>query len=109
MIAKKPYFTVIIVAFNSGKYLEECINSLNEQSFKNFEIIIVDNGTKDGSIERVDLSKSNIKLIKSSFNQGFAIGNNKAAREANGDWLVLLNADAIPQSDWLSKINIAKV
>ena len=54
MIAKKPYFTVIIVAFNSGKYLEECINSLNEQSFKNFEILIVDNGTNDGSIERVD-------------------------------------------------------
>lgn len=107
MITKKPYFTVIIVAFNSGKYLEECINSLKEQSFKDFEIIIFDNGTTDGSIERIDLSHINIKFIKSSFNEGFAIGNNKAAREANGDWLVLLNADAIPQSDWLSKINIA--
>ncbi len=104
MITKKPYFTVIIVAFNSCEYLDECINALEEQIFKDFEIIIFDNGTKDGSAHSINSSDLNINIIKSTVNKGFAAGNNAAIEDAKGDWLVLLNSDAIPEQDWLLEI-----
>ena len=104
MITKQPYFTVIIVAFNSGDYLDECINALEKQIFKDFEIIIFDNGTKDGSAHSINSSCLNITVIKSTSNKGFAVGNNVAAKDAKGDWLVLLNSDAIPEKDWLLEI-----
>jgi GT2 family glycosyltransferase len=104
MVAKQPYFTVIIVAYNSGAYLHECINALNQQTFKDFEVIIFDNGTEDGSVDSISSSSFSINIIKSTLNKGFAFGNNAAVKDANGDWLILLNADAIPQSDWLREI-----
>jgi len=104
MTTKQPFFTVIIVAFNSGDYLDECINALEKQIFKDFEIIIFDNGTKDGSAHSINSSRLNINIIKSTSNKGFAVGNNAAAKDAKGGWLVLLNSDAIPEKDWLSEI-----
>ena len=104
MTTKQPYFTVIIVAFNSGDYLDECINALEKQIFKDFEIIIFDNGTKNGSSHSISSSSLNISVIKSTSNKGFAVGNNAAAKVAKGDWLVLLNSDAIPEKDWLLEI-----
>ena len=64
MITKQPYFTVIIVAFNSGDYLDECINALEKQIFKDFEIIIFDNGTKNGSANSINSTSLNITIIK---------------------------------------------
>ena len=104
MVAKQPYFTVIIVTHNSGAYLHECINALNQQTFKDFEVIIFDNGTEDGSVDSIGPNTLSINIIKSTLNKGFAFGNNAAVKDANGDWLILLNADAIPQSDWLQEI-----
>ena len=63
MTTKQPFFTVIIVAFNSGDYLDECINALEKQIFKDFEIIIFDNGTKDGSAHSINSSRLNINII----------------------------------------------
>ena len=104
MVAKQPYLTVIIVTYNSGAYLYECINALNQQTFKDFEVIIFDNGTEDGSVDSISSKNLSINIIKSTLNKGFAFGNNAAVKDANGDWLILLNADAIPQSDWLQEI-----
>jgi N-acetylglucosaminyl-diphospho-decaprenol L-rhamnosyltransferase len=107
MVAKKPYFTVIIVAHNSGEYLGECIESLSKQNFTDFEVLVVDNGSSDGAIEVLNSYNLKLKIIKLLENTGFAAGNNLAAREANGDWLILLNADAIPQLDWMFQIKVA--
>ena len=75
MVAKQPYFTVIIVTYNSGAYLHECINALNRQTFKDFEVIIFDNGTEDGSVDSIKPDSLNINIIKSTLNKGFAFGN----------------------------------
>jgi GT2 family glycosyltransferase len=107
MVAKKPYFTVIIVACNSGEYLGECIESLTKQSFTDFEVLIVDNGSSDGSVEALNFQNLRLRVIKLFENTGFAAGNNLAAHEANGDWLLLLNTDAIPQLDWMLEIKVA--
>ena len=104
MVAKQPCFTVIIVTYNSGAYLHECIYALNQQTFKDFEVIIFDNCTEDGSVDSISPNSLSINIIKSTLNKGFAFGNNAAVMDANGEWLVLLNADAIPQSDWLQEI-----
>jgi GT2 family glycosyltransferase len=104
MVAKQPCFTVIIVTYNSGAYLHECLYALNQQTFKDFEVIIFDNFTEDGSVDSISPNSLSINIIKSTLNKGFAFGNNAAVKDANGDWLILLNADAIPQSDWLQEI-----
>lgn len=107
MASKDPDFSVIVVAFNSGRVLSRCLDALSRQSFENFEVLIVDNGSEDGPIETPSSLDSRIRILKPGENLGFAAGNNLAARAATADWLVLLNPDAFARVDWLAKIDEA--
>ena len=99
---ERPFFSVIIVNYNGGEFLQKAINSLVSQTFDNFEVWIVDNGSKDSSMRLLDLSSlPNSNVVMVGRNAGFAEGNNIAAKRANGDWLALLNADAIASNNWL--------
>ena len=100
-----PFFSVIIVNYNGGNYLQKAVNSLCEQTFRNFETWIVDNDSTDGSMELLDISGlENAQVIMVGRNSGFAEGNNIAARRASGEWIVLLNCDAVAEPDWLERI-----
>lgn len=100
-----PLFSVIIVNYNGGDYLQKAVDSLNAQTFRDFEVWIVDNDSSDSSMELLDISAlDNAQVIMAGENLGFAEGNNIAARRANGEWLVLLNCDAIADPDWLQAI-----
>lgn len=100
-----PFFSVIIVNYNGGKYLQMAVDSLTRQTFRNFETWIVDNDSKDGSMELLDLTQlEHAQVIMVGRNSGFAEGNNIAARRANGRWIALLNCDAIAEPDWLEQI-----
>ena len=96
--------SIIILNFNGKEFLADCLNSVLKQSYKEFEIIIVDNASSDGSIEFLNKYFSNnpkIKIIKADNNFGFAGGNNYGLKYATGDYIVLLNNDTIVDSDWL--------
>src|SRR5215216_719644 len=101
-----PLISLIIVCWNSGKYLSRCLESLSLQTFKNFEILIVDNGSRDKST--VDLAEKypqlDLRVKYLSGNIGFTAANNLGAKLAQGKWLVLLNADAFPEPDWLAEL-----
>lgn len=100
-----PEFSVLIVSYNSGDYLQKALDSLAGQTFRNFEIIVLDNASEDDAVDRLDLSGlDNVRIMQESENHGFARGNNLAAAQARGDWLVLLNPDAAAHPDWLSEI-----
>lgn len=101
-----PIVSIVIVTWNSGTNLLRCLSSLDAQTFKNFEIIIVDNGSSDNTLDLLESQYSglNIKMRKLKNNLGFAIANNIGARLAHGKWLVLLNADAFPESTWLEEL-----
>lgn len=100
-----PSVTVVIVNFNGGEFIQEAVNSLSRQTFRDFELIVFDNASTDGSIDTLDLSGvPAAKIISNSANIGFAAGNNRAAELAKGKWLVLLNPDTVANPDWLEKL-----
>ena len=101
-------FSVIIVNFNGGGYLAAAVESLKCQSLNNFELILVDNASTDGSADSLDLSCfKQVQFVKNSENLGFAGANNQAAKLAQGRWLALLNPDATAAPDWLEQLHHA--
>lgn len=102
----EPFFSVILVSWNSGDYLPRCLNSLDSQTFRDFEVVIVDNGSTDGSldgiIEKYPRLKFQIKELGQ--NRGFSAANNIGVQIARGPWAALLNTDAFPAPDWLSTL-----
>ncbi|MBM86217.1 MAG: glycosyl transferase [Rhodospirillaceae bacterium] len=104
MVPIDPEFTVIVVTHNSGSYLARCLDALENQTFREFEILIIDNNSTDGSLDLLSTDCSSCRLIRAIGNLGFAAANNLAAREGRGRWLVLLNPDAFAEPDWLSEI-----
>jgi GT2 family glycosyltransferase len=98
--------SLLLVTWNSKHHLPLCLDSLEKQSYKNFEIIIVDNGSSDGGIVGIKerYPDLNIHVKKLYKNMGFAVANNIGARMACGKWLALLNADAFPETEWLENL-----
>lgn len=99
-----PSASVIIVNYNSGNMLRKCLEALARQSWNDFEVIIVDNGSRDQSLDCIKDCVLPVTVIKLGQNTGFAHANNRGAEIARGKWLVLLNADAFPTSAWLYQL-----
>ena len=101
--------SIVIVTWNSSGHLPACLNSLLSQTIRGFEVILVDNGSTDNSLDNVIVENFDFPIIKKQLteNLGFAAANNIGARLASGKWLALLNADAFPEPDWLE--NLVKV
>lgn len=101
-----PLVSVIIVTWNSKRYLPTCLDALLEQSNKDFEIVIMDNGSIDEGYLDLEEKYSDLKPVIKKLNEnlGFAVANNIGARLARGKWIVLLNADAYPEPDWLGNL-----
>lgn len=97
---------MIIPNWNGEKFLPVCLDSLKKQSHKNFETIIVDNGSKDGSLELLKSKYKWVKVVALEENIGFAGGCNRGMEAAEGEWVVLLNNDTEADKDWVK--NIAK-
>src|SRR5919202_4189455 len=86
--------SVVVVSFNSLRYLPACLNSIQAELGAEDELIVVDNGSSDGSAEFVELGYPAVRMIRSA-NTGYAGGNNLGAAAAQGDFLVFLNPDTI--------------
>lgn len=98
--------TVLIVNWNSGKLLAECLEHLLDQTIQPANVIVVDNASSDNSADVAKAFKS-ITLKKSSINLGFAAGNNLALAECDTEFVALLNPDAFPDSKWLESLLLA--
>jgi len=92
------------VNYNAGEWLARCVASVLAQSFTDYECIIVDNGSRDNSLETLPELDDRFTLMPLGENTGFARGNNIAARKASGQWLALLNPDAFARPDWLEQL-----
>ena len=103
--------SIIIVSYNVREYIVSCIQSIYKHSKSNYsyEIIVVDNDSKDGTIESLDKNFPNIQLIKNRYNAGFSIGVNKGFKICKGKYILVLNPDTIFIEDTLDKfINAAR-
>ena len=88
--------TVITPMYNSGKYIEETLESVISQTYENWELFIIDDGSSDNCVELVSDFKKNddrIKLIINEENQGAATSRNIGIREANGRYIAFLDSD----------------
>ena len=68
---KKPLVSIILLGYNSERDIKECIDSLKKQTYKNFEIIFVDNNSKDNSVKLIKKNYPNVNLILNKKNYGF--------------------------------------
>ena len=104
---ESPLVSIIIVNFNGREVIENCLNSVLRTNRIKFEVIVVDNGSTDGSIEFVqnfvEKSSVRVKLIKNQKNLGFAEGNNVGIGNSSGKYIAFLNNDTIVESKLASK------
>ncbi len=100
-----PAISVIIVNYNGEKYLPNCINSLLNQTLKDFEIVIVDNGSTDSSLNYLkQLENKKVKAVFLEENLGFGAGNNIGFKHCSGEYIVLLNNDTVVKEDFLENV-----
>jgi GT2 family glycosyltransferase len=99
--------SVIIVTWNALKHLKTFLPSVTNTEFENFEIIIADNASTDGSAEWIRNNHPECKIVTFPRNYGYCGGNNRAADHAAGDIIIFLNNDVEVKSDWLSHIDQA--
>lgn len=104
----KPIVSIIIPVYNKKEYILDCISALLNQEYKKYEIIIVDDGSTDGSSELLDIiaqdnKEKNIKVYHQK-NQGVSVARNQGMSLAKGEWIWFVDADDVPNRLWLSKI-----
>jgi len=94
----------IIVTFNSEHYIADCLHSIENLSYANREIIIVDNSSSDHTVQILESTFCNVTLIKSDINLGFAEGCNTGYQHTTGNLIALVNPDIVLDNDWLSHL-----
>ncbi|ABX12023.1 glycosyltransferase family 2 protein [Nitrosopumilus maritimus] len=103
MNTEEPLVSIIILNYNAGKLIENCIESIHKSDYKNFEIILVDNVSTDNSQNKCKKKFPEIKLIQNQENLGYCGGNNIGIKTAKGEFIVILNPDTIVEKSWLKE------
>ncbi len=98
-----PLITFIVVNWNGEEYLAECLSSIKEQSYQKIEIVVVDNGSTDRSLEVLE-QFSGITVIANRTNLGFGPANNQALEKPRGDVIAFVNNDIVLEPDWLTSL-----
>lgn len=101
---ENPLVSVVIVNWNGKQHLAECLDSLVAQNIKDREIVLVDNGSHDGSVEMVQGAYPFIRVVSLPENLGFAGGNNAGIRIASGKYIALLNNDTRVDPEWMPSL-----
>jgi len=104
---KSPSVFVIVLNYNNIETLKECLGSVFQSDYPNFEVIVADNSSKDGSFELVRAQFEKAHSIQNGANLGFAAGNNPAIRfalEKFAEYIFILNPDAIIERDTITRL-----
>jgi len=100
-----PGISIVIVSYNVSRYLDKCISSILSQKNAEFEIIVVDNNSSDGTVDFLTKKYPSVKIFANKENHGFSTGNNSGIRAATQDLILLLNPDTeLPEYDTLEKM-----
>ena len=102
-----PSVSIIILNYNAGNLLLDCVDSIQKTNYKNYEIIVVDNDSNDGSHIECGKKFPNICLIENKENFGYCEGNNIGIRKAKGDYVIILNPDTLVDPNWITELILA--
>lgn len=97
-----PKFSIIVPVYNVEKYIKKCLDSILNQSFKDYEVIVVNDGTQDDSIELI--KDYPVKIINQK-NQGLSAARNKGVKQSSGEYIIFVDSDDYLEKDLLKKIN----
>ena len=100
----QQWVSIIIVNHNNGNELMRCLKSIEDEDYPQYEVIVVDNNSDDGSLFPIEDKFPWVKIVKSSINGGYGYGNNLGSREALGDILVFLNPDTEVSNGWIGTL-----
>ena len=101
---KESLVSIIVLNYNAGQLLLNCVDSLKKSTYTNLEIIVVDNISSDGSQTKCMEKFPDIKLIQNEKNLGYCGGNNIGIKEAKGEFIVILNPDTIVEPKWINEL-----
>lgn len=99
--------SIIILNYNGLLFNEACLKTVFNQTYKDFEVIFVDNGSTDNSGKVIELlfgTRNNFRYISSGKNLGFTGGNNLGYKNSSGEYIVLLNNDTVVEPNWLEEL-----
>ena len=103
-----PKVSIIVLCYNQLDYTRQCVESiLRNTAYANYELVIVDNNSEDGTadyLRRMEASDSRIKIVLNRKNRGFAGGNNDGIAASSGEYIVLLNNDTLVTRGWLTSM-----
>ena len=101
---KESLVSIIVLNYNAGKLLLDCVTSLKKSTYENIEILVVDNISTDNSHIKCKEKFPDIKLIQNKKNLGYCGGNNVGINQASGEFIVILNPDTIVEENWLEEL-----
>ncbi|NOS96847.1 MAG: glycosyltransferase [Methylotenera sp.] len=101
MVNQPPLITIIVAVFNGAETLQQCIDSVSQQTYTNIELIIIDGGSKDGTTDLLITNNKKISYWVSEPDNGIYNAWNKGLAQASGEWIYFLGAD-----DFLWNINV---
>ena len=99
--------SIVILNYNAGNLLLNCVESVFRSRYDSFEVILVDNASKDGSHIKCKEKFTKIRLIENKENLGYCEGNNIGIRQASGDFILILNPDTEVEPTWLQELLLA--
>ena len=101
-----PFCSIVVLNWNGREHLEECFSSLSEINYPkgSYEVIMVDNGSSDDSIDFVKKKFPWVRILALDKNYGFAEGNNRGMKEAKGDYILVLGNDLKVDKNFLVEL-----
>jgi len=96
--------SVVVLNYNGRQFLDDCLASIASQSYRDFEVIVVDNASTDGSIEHLGENYPWVRIVRNEKNLGFAGGTNAGIRQAKGEFILTLNNDTRADSRFLERL-----
>ena len=102
--SSEPLVSIVILNYDAGKLLDDCLHSIHKTEKVNFEIILVDNASTDKSYKEYTQKFPDVNLIENSKNLGYCEGNNVGIRATKGEFVVVLNPDTIVNPTWLHEL-----
>jgi GT2 family glycosyltransferase len=102
-VVVKDLVSVVILNWNCRQYIEECLDAVMGQTYESLEVIFVDNGSTDGSVEFVKQKYPALHVFENEMNLGFAAGMNTGIRRTKGEFVLPLNIDVFLRDDFIER------